>query len=119
MNDRFARRTLPLAFAGLTVLLSHVASAEPPAAPPTASVNTYHYAYDPNPITVAAGTNVTFKNSDEIAHTVTSRDGGDKPAFDSGDMPQNATWSHVFAKAGTYKYYCTYHSYMSGTIVVK
>jgi plastocyanin len=34
-------------------------------------------------------------------------------------MPQNATWSHIFAKAGTYTYVCAYHSYMQGTVTVK
>ena len=88
------------------------------AAAKSVTVNTLHFAYDPSPVTVAAGAKVTFKNSDATAHTVTAADGGDKPAFDSGDMPQNATWSHVFAKAGTYRYFCQYHTYMKGTIVV-
>jgi plastocyanin len=116
------------------MLLVHVvADADPSPTPAPASaaaspvadtgkpveVNTYHFAYTPNPVTVAVGTKVTFKNSDAVAHTVTSEDGGDKPAFDSGDMPQNATWSHIFAKAGTYNYYCAYHSYMKATVVVK
>jgi plastocyanin len=34
-------------------------------------------------------------------------------------MDQGATWSHVFKTAGTYAYVCAYHSYMTGTIVVK
>ncbi|MBD5635002.1 MAG: hypothetical protein IAI49_11035, partial [Candidatus Eremiobacteraeota bacterium] len=54
-------------------------------------------------------------NSDTTAHTVTAAD----KSFDSGNMTQGASWSHVFAKAGTYTYVCTYHSYMEGTVVVK
>jgi plastocyanin len=137
MRLRFGFLSL-IGIVALTALLAHVAentasatdatasptaSADPgaSAAPvaKTASVNTLHFAYDPSPLTVAVGTKVSFKNSDEVAHTVTSLDGGDKPAFDSGDMAQNATWSHVFTKAGTYAYYCQYHPYMKGTIVVK
>jgi len=34
-------------------------------------------------------------------------------------MDNGTTWSHVFAKAGTYKYFCAYHSYMRGTVIVK
>ena len=87
------------------------------AATKTVDVNTYHFAYDPDPITIAVGTKVTFKNSDDVAHTVTSSD--DTPSFDSGEMAKNVTWSHIFAKAGTYKYFCQYHTYMKGTVIVK
>ena len=79
------------------------------------SVDTKDFAYKPATLTVPTGTKVTFKNSDAIAHTVTALD----KSFDSGNLDQNATWSHVFDKAGTYKYTCTYHAYMHGTVVVK
>jgi plastocyanin len=82
---------------------------------PNVSVNTKNFAYAPADLTVSPGTTVVFKNSDTVAHTVTASD----KSFDSGDMPQNATWSHIFAKAGTYTYVCAYHSYMQGTITVK
>ncbi len=135
MSTRFSRFA-PIAAAVLAVGLGRAAfGAGPSPAPSTAAeasaaavtptpaknvdVNTFHFAYSPDPVMIGIGTKVTFKNSDETAHTVTSADGGDKPAFDSGDMPQNATWSHVFAKAGTYKYFCRYHTYMKGTVIVK
>jgi plastocyanin len=82
---------------------------------PTVTVDTKNFAYAPADLTVSPGTTVVFKNSDTIAHTVTASD----KSFDSGDMPQNATWSHIFAKAGTYTYVCAYHSYMQGTVTVK
>jgi len=91
------------------------ASAAADTAPTTVTVNTKNFAYAPADLTVSPGTTVVFKNSDTIAHTVTASD----KSFDSGDMPQNATWSHIFAKAGTYTYVCAYHSYMQGTVTVK
>jgi plastocyanin len=86
-----------------------------PAGTKAALVDTKDFAYAPPTITVAAGDKVTFKNSDAVAHTVTA----DDKSFDSGNLDQNATWSHIFAKGGTYKYTCAYHSYMHGTVIVK
>lgn len=80
-----------------------------------ATVDTKNFAYVPATLTVAPGTTVVFKNSDSVAHTVTAAD----KSFDSGNMDGGSTWSHVFAKAGTYAYVCAYHTYMQGTIVVK
>ena len=91
------------------------ASSAAPAAAKAAAVNTKDFAFAPATITVAVGDKVTFKNSDSVAHTVTA----DDKSFDSGNLDQGAGWSHVFAKAGTYKYTCAYHSYMHGTVVVK
>jgi plastocyanin len=90
------------------------ASAAADAAKPV-SVDTKDFAYAPATVTVPVGTKVIFKNSDPVAHTVTS----DDKLFDSKDMNQGATWAHIFDKAGTYKYTCAYHSYMHGTVVVK
>jgi plastocyanin len=91
------------------------ADGSPAQASPAATVDTKNYAYSPDPVTVHAGDTVLFKNSDSVAHTVTASD----QSFDSDKMDHGATWSHVFAKAGTYTYFCAYHTYMRGTIVVK
>jgi plastocyanin len=86
-----------------------------PAASPAATVDTKNFAYGPDPVTVKPGDTVLFKNSDALAHTVTAED----KSFDSSKMDGGTTWSHVFATAGTYKYFCVYHSYMRGTVIVK
>ncbi len=104
---------LVLALGSATVAIVPASAAADTA--PSVAVNTKNFAYAPADLTVSLGTTVVFKNSDTVAHTVTASD----KSFDSGDMPQNATWSHVFAKAGTYTYVCAYHSYMQGTITVK
>jgi plastocyanin len=96
------------------------AASASPAAARTATVDTKNFAFAPSELKIATGTKVTFTNSDPASHTVTSADSDakGKAAFDSGDLAQNASWSHVFDKAGTYKYFCAYHTYMKGTIVV-
>lgn len=107
---------VPLASLGESPALGPEAAASAPAATaPATVVDTKNFAYAPATITVHPGDSITFKNSDTYAHTVTATDG----SFDSGNMDQGATWSHVFAKAGTFTYVCSYHSYMEGTIVVK
>jgi plastocyanin len=101
-----------------TVLIPALAAADgspPPAAAPAATVDTKNYAYAPDPVTVKPGDTVLFKNSDGVAHTVTASD----RSFDSGKVDGGSSWSHVFDKAGTYTYFCVYHTYMRGTIVVK
>lgn len=82
---------------------------------PPAVVEMKQYAFTPASLTVAAGTTAVFTNSDSVAHTVTAAD----KSFDSGNLEAGATWSHLFAKPGTYAYLCAYHTYMKGTIVVK
>ncbi len=72
-------------------------------------------AFEPNTITVAAGTTITWINKDAVNHTVTSNTG----LFDSGMIPKDGTYQHTFSTAGTYPYHCTIHSSMTGTVVVQ
>jgi plastocyanin len=72
---------------------------------PTGAQTRGSSAYAPNPITVAAGTTVTWSNNDSTAHTVTSNGG----AFDSG----------AIGAGGTYPYHCGLHPGMVGSVVVQ
>jgi plastocyanin len=91
--------------------------ADNPSAPtPVTTVHIKDFAYVPGTYTIKTGEMVTFINDDPVTHDVTSETKGQ---FASGDMNQGAKWSHTFTKAGTYKYLCTYHTYMKGTIEVK
>ena len=72
-------------------------------------------AFSPSSTTVTVGTTVTWTNSDNMIHTVTSNSG----TFDSGDMGNGKTFSFTFSTAGTYSYYCKYHGGMTGVIIVK
>ncbi len=44
--------------------------------------------------------------------------GGNGPELNSPLISQNGTFSHTFAKAGTFPYHCTVHPSMRGTITV-
>lgn len=72
--------------------------------------------YDPAEVVVVIGVNntITWVNTDSVAHTVTADNG----SFDSGNLAPGASWTHTFTTPGTYRYYCTYHLWMGGEVVV-
>ena len=74
-----------------------------------------NFDFQPMAVTVPAGASVTWKNLDGEPHTVTGLDG----AFRSAALDENESFSFKFAKAGVYKYVCTIHPKMTGTITVK
>ena len=127
MTMQTNRRALPLA-AALVLALAAPASAgdaspaaqvaaTAPAATAPATVTIDNFAYSPATLIVAPGTRVVWANKDEEPHTVTSADGGatfKSPALDTDD-----SFAFTFTKAGTYKYFCSIHPHMVGTIVVK
>lgn len=74
-----------------------------------------NFAFDPQSLTVSAGTMITWTNNDSANHTVTST----SSVFDSGTMTQNQTFSFTFTTAGTYSYKCNFHPSMTATIIVQ
>ena len=64
-------------------------------------------------VEIAVGTKVTWINRDEISHTSS----GD--TWDSGSLGQDGTFSFTFKKAGTFQYFCNFHSDMTGTVTVE
>ena len=81
-----------------------------------AGENTDSPGYAPATLHVVLGVNntVVWYNNDTVFHTVTATD----KSFDSGNLNQDQTFSHTFTQAGTYSYYCVYHPWMKGTVVV-
>ena len=71
--------------------------------------------YNPATLTVPVGTTVSFVFG-SVAHTVNFPNAG-SPA----NIPatSNATVTRTFTAAGSYGYFCTIHTYMTGTIVVQ
>jgi len=74
------------------------------------------WGFDPASLTVGVGTTITWTNGGSAHHTVTSLD--DNATFDSADLAPGASFSWTATTAGTYPYYCVYHDWMKGTIVV-
>jgi plastocyanin len=78
-------------------------------------VNVSNFQFSPSTLTVKAGTTVTFKGVSGD-HTVTS-DAGSAMTFDQS-ISAGSSITITFANPGTYKYHCSIHASMHGTIVV-
>ena len=79
------------------------------------SVNIDNFTFGPEKLTVKAGTTVTWKNEDDIPHTVASS----TKAFKSKALDTDDTFSFTFTTPGTYEYSCSLHPHMVGTVVVE
>ncbi|MGI0007008.1 MAG: cupredoxin domain-containing protein [Nitrosotalea sp.] len=79
--------------------------------------------FSPNPLTVAPGTTVTWKNIDTVSHYVTSGKPSDETTgsvFDSGNLIKpGSTYQFTFANAGTFDYFCSVHPWMTGQVIVE
>jgi plastocyanin len=84
-------------------------------APHRATVEIKDFMYAPRTLTIAAGTTVTWRNRDAEPHTVRGTD----ELVRSGALDQDETYSVRFDKPGTYRYGCSIHPQMMGTIIVQ
>ena len=105
---------------GLTVRLALAATlfaalASAPARAADTEVKISNFTFNPPQVTVKAGSTVTWSNDDDIPHTVTST----TLAFKSAALDTDQKFSFTFATPGTYKYFCSLHPHMTGTIVVE
>lgn len=77
------------------------------------------FLFKPDALTVGAGTTVTWRNADDIAHTVTAGvPGAPSGAFDSGNKVKDELFAHTFPAAGTFPYFCNNHNGMRGSVTV-
>lgn len=77
----------------------------------------------PYDVSVDVGGEVTWTNDDTAAHTVISGDLKADPnnvgsLFDSSLVAASKTFSHTFAEAGTFPYFCQVHPWMTGVVTV-
>jgi len=86
--------------------------ASPVAAAMEFAIKIIDFAFDPEKATVAVGGTVTWNNAGKTPHTIYA-DWAKSDILNPGD-----TFSHVFAKAGTFEYQCGLHPAMVGTIQV-
>ena len=72
--------------------------------------------YVPSTISVNLLETITWTNEDDTGHTVTSKTSG---LFNSGWFGTNQSFSHQFTEEGAYDYFCDYHPWMTGTVIVE
>jgi plastocyanin len=73
-------------------------------------------AFSPANITVKKGTAVTWTNNDTVGHDVTETDGKDGPK--SSTLSKGESYSFTYTTVGTFKYHCSIHPDMTGTVTV-
>jgi len=79
----------------------------------TTQVTVTDSGFSPAESSVKVGDTVTWTNGGGTAHTVTWGD------TDSGAVYQGETYSFTFEEAGTYKYFCRYHTSETGELEVR
>jgi plastocyanin len=73
-----------------------------------------NFTFSPPQLVVKTGTTVTWKNQDDIPHTVVSAGKFKSKALDTDD-----SYSFTFTAIGDYTYFCSLHPHMTGTIKVE
>lgn len=102
------------------------ADQDPEAAAETAAVSIEDFVYEPETLEVTVGTEITWTNQDDFAHTVTAGvpDDPDTAALDGvlGDLGEmnaaGTTFTTSFDEPGTVRYFCRFHPTMQATVVV-
>ena len=92
----------------------------PAATPAAAAANAVvidDFRFGPAVLTVPIGTKVTWTNDDSDPHTVTST--ADPKLLKSPPLDTGDSFAFTFDKPGTYRYFCSIHPHMQGTIVVQ
>ena len=77
------------------------------------------YLFSPKSITVSVGTKVVWKNVSDAVHNVVGTAGSAKFKAFNAKFAAGKSVSFTFTKRGTYKYYCSIHPYMKGTVTVR
>jgi LPXTG-motif cell wall-anchored protein len=72
------------------------------------------FAFSPKSVAINVGDTVTWRNTDDVAHSATAEDG----SFDTGTFGNGKSRSETFDTAGTFQYICTPHPFMKGTVTV-
>ncbi|TWB87260.1 plastocyanin [Bradyrhizobium macuxiense] len=124
------RRAFTEMFAGLAVVVASPALAQGKTVE-VSMKNSPKGAFVPATVNISVGDTVKWTNPGVITHSVTFDPGKATTAsnvllpagaapFDSGDMEEDATFTHTFTVKGTYKYVCKFHEAMGmvGTVVV-
>ncbi|MCP1837541.1 plastocyanin [Bradyrhizobium sp. USDA 4524] len=77
------------------------------------AVHIDNFSFTPPQLDVKVGTTVTWTNRDDIPHTVVCAG-----KFRSKTMDTDGTFSFTFTEPGEYKYFCSLHPHMTGSVKV-
>jgi plastocyanin len=71
------------------------------------------FTFTPATVNIPVGGSVVWTNNDNQAHTATSAGN-----FDAGAIQPGTSATVAFATAGSFTYICSFHPFMTGTVVV-
>jgi len=74
-----------------------------------------NFTFNPQKLTVKAGTTVTWTNKDDIPHAIATA----SKQFKSKTLDTDDAYSFTFTTPGSYEYFCSLHPHMTGTVVVE
>jgi plastocyanin len=100
---------------GIRIAVAAMLTSQMPAAHcAETTVTIDNFTFAPAQLTVKVGDTVTWKNHDDIPHTVVSAG-----KFRSKTMDTDDSFSFTFTTAGDYKYFCSLHPHMTGMVKVE
>jgi len=79
------------------------------------TVEIANFTFNPSELTIKPGSTVTWKNTDDIPHSVVE----DNTKFRSKPLDTGETFSMTFTETGEIGYFCGLHPHMKGKIIVK
>jgi plastocyanin len=112
MKERHHAR---LGFSVAAFAIFVVALAAPAVLAADKSVAIRDFAFSPKTLEVHVGDVVTWTNRDNVAHSATARGG----TFDTGLIQPGQSASIRFTIGGPYRYICTPHPSMTGTVIAR
>lgn len=80
------------------------------------AVTIERYRYGGGELHVETGHTVTWTNADDAPHTVTTTSG--PQALSSPELAKGERWTFTFGQPGSYRYTCTLHPDMAGSVIV-
>lgn len=91
------------------------------AAGPNGTCVTQNNCFNPHIINITTGQNVTWNNTDNVVHTITSGMpiGSTIGKLFDKSIPPGSTVSITFNDTGKINYFCTIHPWMKGEVIVE
>ena len=114
MKTKIRRLSMAAFVGGLVVISAGLSSSGNSGTNNLVKIDNFSFA--PTTLTIKAGTEVRWKNQDDIPHTVVS---ADQQTFKSKVLDTDEEFTYTFTKPGTYKYFCSIHPKMTATVVVQ
>jgi amicyanin len=115
LRNTLASAAIAAALGATTALMLAAAVLPGRTQSPASAVSIDNFTFNPQKLTVKAGTTVTWTNKDDIPHAIAAV----AKQFKSKVLDTDNSFSFTFTTPGSYDYFCSLHPHMTGTIVVE